>query len=104
MQANTAINSTFGMVCVLTLATILLASSPVYAQINTPMGAVLCQMVEMTGGNFFRGLSTLAVVVVGIGATLGKVSWGLAITVAVGISVVGNAYGIAGLLGVGASC
>jgi type IV secretory pathway VirB2 component (pilin) len=37
-----------------------------------------------------RGLATLAICIVGVGALLGKVSWGMAITVAIGISIVFN--------------
>jgi len=56
---------------------------------DSPMGFVLCSVAKwIIYGNLGRGLATLAIVVVGVGATLGKVSWGLAITVAVGISVV----------------
>src|SRR5687768_15476777 len=70
--------------------------------IATPMGAVLCTIVYFVYGNLGRGLATLAVIIVGAGATLGKVSWGLAITVAIGISVIFNASGIVGqLTGVG---
>lgn len=57
----------------------------------TPMGTVLCDIVYMIYGNLGRGLATLAIIIVGVGATLGKVSWGLAITVAIGISVIANA-------------
>jgi type IV secretory pathway VirB2 component (pilin) len=35
-----------------------------------------------------RAIAVLSVIVVGIGATLGKVSWGLALTVGTGIATV----------------
>lgn len=65
---------------------------------DTPMGIVLCNIVDFIYGNMGRGLATIAIIVVGVGATLGKVSWGLAITVAVGISVIFNAPTIADAL------
>lgn len=68
---------------------------------TTPMGNVLCTVVQMIYGNLGRGLATLAIIIVGVGATLGKVSWGLAITVAVGISIIFNASTIANMMGVG---
>lgn len=52
---------------------------------------ILCDVADMVMGNLGRGLATCAVLVIGVGATLGKVPWGLAITVAVGISVIFNA-------------
>lgn len=67
--------------------------------IDTPMGTVLCNIVEMVYGNLGRGLATLAVIIIGVGATLGKTSWGLALTVAVGIAVIFNAHIVVGYLG-----
>ena len=68
---------------------------------NSAMGSALCHIVLIVYGNLGRGLATLAVVVIGVGATLGKASWGLAITVAVGIAVVFNAHTVVGYLGAG---
>ncbi len=68
---------------------------------QTAMGNVLCKVVDMVYGNLGRGLATLAVSIIGVGATLGKVSWGLAITVGVGISVIFNAENIVDLLDAG---
>ncbi len=65
---------------------------------TTPMGTVLCTVVDFIYGNMGRGLATLAIVTLGVGALLGKTSWGMAITVGVGISVIFNAETIASLL------
>ncbi|MFO0389649.1 MAG: TrbC/VirB2 family protein [Alphaproteobacteria bacterium] len=92
------------------LATVTLLALAIYAVLitpamaTTPMGTVLCNIVGMFTGNLGRGLSTLAVLVVGVGATLGKVSWGLAITVAVGIAVIMNATTVAGAVGGFSGC
>lgn len=64
-----------------------LSAEPASAQ-QSPMGNVICMIIGVIYGNLGRGLSVLAVIVVGIGATLGKVSWGLAMTVAVGVGTV----------------
>jgi len=64
------------------------------APADTPMGTVLCAVIGFVYGNMGRGLATLAIIIIGVGATLGKVSWGLAITVGVGISIIFNADGI----------
>ena len=66
---------------------------------NTPMGNVLCNIVFMVYGNLGRGLACLAVIIIGVGATLGKTSWGLAMTVGVGIAVIFNAEAVVGYLG-----
>jgi type IV secretory pathway VirB2 component (pilin) len=82
-------------------AVIALWPSEALAQVNTPMGAVLCSVVAMIYGNLGRGLATLAIIVVGIGATLGKTSWAMATTVGVGIAVIFNAHLIVGALNAG---
>lgn len=81
---------------------LLLISQAAYAQ-NSPMADVLCSIMGMIYGNLGRGLSTLAVVVIGVGATLGKTTWGLAMTVAIGVAVIFNAGYIVTLLGMGGS-
>ena len=69
------------------------------AQVGTgplsPMGGVLCGLLGMVYGNFGRALITLAVVSLGVGALLGKVSWGLAIMIAVGVGLIFGAPTIA---------
>jgi len=85
-----------------TVFMLLMISAAHAASVNTPMGDVLCTIVDMVYGNLGRGLATLAVVIIGVGATLGKTSWGLALTVAVGIAVIFNAATVVGYLGSGA--
>ena len=74
------------MLCLAVAFAIAIFILPGYAHAGA-INTVLCSIVNMVMGTMGRALATLAIIVVGIGATLGKVSWGLAITVAVGISV-----------------
>lgn len=67
---------------------------------TTPMADVLCDVVDWFHGNLGRGLATLAVITIGVGAMLGKTSWGMALTVAVGISVIFGAEELVRLLGI----
>lgn len=71
-------------------ASLLLLPAPAYAQI----GDLLCDVWWMLQGDLGRGLATLAVAALGIGAMLGKVSWGMAIMVAVGVAVLFGANDI----------
>lgn len=64
----------------------------------SPMGAVLCYVIGVILGNFGRALATIAIISLGIGAMLGKVSWGLAITVTVGVAVLFGSIGIAKIM------
>lgn len=66
--------------------------------IPTPMSNVLCDVVGFFHGNMGRGLASLAVIMVGVGALLGKVSWVMAVTVGIGISVMFGANALTCLL------
>ena len=72
-----------------------------FATNNTPMGNVLCTAVGWFTGNTGKGLATIAITVIGIGALLGKVSWGMAMIVGVGVAIVFGAAGIVGAMGAG---
>lgn len=82
----------------LAFCTVVIAACDAPNGTNTPMGEVLCDVVGFIYGNLGRGLATIAVIVLGIGALLGKTSWGIAITVSIGISVIFNAELIGSLL------
>lgn len=55
---------------------------------NTPIGSVFCKVSGWFTGNTGKGLATIAVTIIGIGALLGKVSWGMALIVGLGIALV----------------
>jgi len=50
----------------------------------------LCTVAITAQNSVATGIAYIGVLIVGIGATLGKVSWTVAITVAVGISIMLN--------------
>lgn len=90
---------TLAVVCVVFLS---LIPDLAYAA-NTPMGKVLCTMVNWLTGNTGKGLATIAITIVGIGALLGKVSWGMAIIVGIGVAIVFGAAGIVNAMNAGAT-
>lgn len=53
----------------------------------SPMEQVLCSILLLIVGDVGRGVATLAVMSLGIGAMMGKVSWGQALTVVSGIGI-----------------
>jgi type IV secretory pathway VirB2 component (pilin) len=69
---------------------------------DTRMGNVLCTVVQWFTGNTGKGLATIAITVIGIGALLGKVSWGMAIIVGIGVAIVFGAASIVSTMGAGA--
>lgn len=66
------------------------------------MGDVLCYVLfDILRGSAAPGLASIAVSAVGVAAAMGKASWGLAMTVAVGIGAVIGCANIVWYLGMG---
>jgi type IV secretory pathway VirB2 component (pilin) len=69
------------------------------------IGNTLCKVVERLKGKIGRGIATIAVVFLGIGLFLGKLSWGLAVAIGIGIGGIFGANQIVAWLGSGdATC
>lgn len=65
------------------------------------IGRTLCTVVEWFTGPVGQGIATLAIIVIGVGALMGKVSWGMAIIVGIGVAVIFGAPAIVSELGTG---
>ena len=70
---------------------------------DTRMGNVLCSVARWFTGNTGKGLATIAITVIGVGALLGKVSWGMAMIVGIGVAIVFGAAQIVNTMGAGGS-
>lgn len=73
---------------------------PAFATL-TPMGEVLCIILGMLTTGVAKGLATIGICVMGVAAILGKASWGMAITIGVGIAVMMGSVNIVFDLGLG---
>ncbi|MGE3713719.1 MAG: TrbC/VirB2 family protein [Alphaproteobacteria bacterium] len=80
-------------------AVIIMVPDFAIAQTNTPMGRVLCTVTAWFTGNTGKGLATIAVTIIGIGALLGKVSWGMAIIVGIGVAIIFGAGQLVNAMG-----
>ncbi len=67
---------------------------PTEAHATTTIGDVLCGVVDWFTGSVGQGIATLAIIVIGVGALMGKVSWGMAIIVGIGVAVIFGAPSI----------
>jgi type IV secretory pathway VirB2 component (pilin) len=67
------------------------------------IGVVMCNWIrsEMFTGSLGKAIATIGVLIVAVGAALGKVSWTMAVTVACGIAAMFGARAIAGSFGGG---
>lgn len=70
----------------------------------TALTNVLCGVVGWFQGPVGAGIATLAIIIIGVGALLGKVSWGMAIIVGIGVAIVFGAGSIVEALGGENSC
>ncbi len=71
---------------------------------STILGGLLCGVAAWFTGSVGQGIATLAIIVIGIGALMGKVSWGMAIIVGLGVAVIFGAPQIVQELGGGSGC
>jgi type IV secretory pathway VirB2 component (pilin) len=84
-------------------AACLLLTAPAFAAYDS-ITWVLCGIVNQEiMGNIGRGLATLGILSIAAGAIVGKVSWGTAVTVVIGIGILFGANHIAAVI-VGADC
>lgn len=67
------------------------------------IGDLLCNVAYWFTGPVGSGIATLAIIVIGIGALMGKVSWGMAIIVGIGVAVIFGAPAIVNELNAGGS-
>jgi len=67
------------------------------------IAGTMCKITNALTGPIGKGIATIAVVVLGIGLFLGKLSWGLAMATAVGIGMIFSAGSIVNWLGGGTS-
>lgn len=80
----------FATYAMLLLPTDALAQGGGFGNGSTPdaLAEVLCNVVDWFTGPVGAGIATLAIIVIGIGALMGKVSWGMAIIVGLGVGVI----------------
>ncbi len=64
----------------------------------------LCEVIEWFTGPIGKAIATLAIIIIGVGALMGKVSWGMAIIVGLGVAVIFGAPQIVEELGGGSGC
>ncbi len=60
---------------------------------------IFCNMLGWFTGPVGKGIATLAIIILGIGALFAKVSWGMTMVVAVGVAMVFGSTGIVSALG-----
>lgn len=90
----------FVMLCAMATAFCLGGSDAAFAQFTAPCAFI---WANMSNGGVVPAIASIGVIMLGVGAILGKVSWGMAVLVAVGIAVIFGYGAIVTTLG-GAGC
>lgn len=105
MQVTLGKEKTMSLVMAM-VATYAAALLPMDALAGEPSALVdvLCNVVSWFTGSIGAGIATLAIIVIGIGALMGKVSWGMAIIVGLGVGIVFGAPTIVAALGGTSTC
>lgn len=62
---------------------------------DTVIAQVFCNVIKWFTGTTGKGVATIAIIVIGVGALMGKVSWGMAIIVGIGVALI---FGAASLV------
>jgi type IV secretory pathway VirB2 component (pilin) len=66
---------------------------------NSALDNLFCNFLSWIDGPIGKALATLAIVIVGIGALMGKISWGMAMIVGIGVALIFGAASIVVALG-----
>lgn len=82
------------------LALIALLPEASFAQTDpNPIANAVCKVVQELNGPVGRGIAMVAVIFLGFSLFMGKVSWGLAISLGIGIAAIFGAGDIVKLMG-----
>ena len=103
MKTQTKDLSLAWQICLMVMLSVVAIAVPQLALASivsgSPMSNALCTAATWITGNTGRGIATIGITVIGIGALLGKVSWGMAMIVGVGVAIVFGSTAIVRLLG-----
>jgi len=93
------------LVAVTVGASMLSSAAMAVAGDSNAIEQVFCNVVLILTGTTGKAIATVAVIAVGVGALLGKISWGMALIVALGVALIfGAASIVLALGGTGSAC
>lgn len=88
--------------CLMLSAFMLLTIGTVDAYAGGALGTAMCQIpVSVISTSLGRAIATIGIIILGVMATLGRITWTQAVVVGVGISVIFGAAALAGTLSMG---
>ena len=91
----------FFTTCFFAALIMLVSTDASYATDYTTVESTLCKLLELLTGALGKAIAAFAIMFIGVSLFMGKVSWGLAISTAIGIGAIFGAAGIVETLGGG---
>lgn len=88
LKADRAMSRQLMLAFALTALVIMLPDLASAATYGNSFEEVFCKIIGLFTGTTGKALATIGVTIIGIGALLGKVSWGMALIVGIGIAIV----------------
>jgi type IV secretory pathway VirB2 component (pilin) len=78
------------LIAICLMAIVIMSSDSVFAAAsdNDVIGSTLCSLVNKLSGSIAKAIATMAILAVGIGMFMGKLSWGTAALTAAGVGVI----------------
>ena len=94
-----AMRNTLVLCFMMCLFGLLVSPTSAFAAANPPdITGVLCRAIEELTGPIGKAIAALIIISLAIALFLGKVTWGVAIAVAVGMGLLFGATGVVGML------
>ncbi len=87
------------LVFAVVLGTMMIPMEAFATAAGNPIQDVMCNVVIFMTSTTGKAIATIAIIVVGLGALMGKISWGMALIVALGVALVFGAGKIVEALG-----
>lgn len=89
--------------CLALCAVMVLAMGASNAFAAAGLGNAICTIpTAVITGNIGRGIATIGIIILGVMATLGRITWTQAMVVGIGIAVIFGAAALAGMIAMGA--
>ncbi len=85
------------------MLSVFFSSEAAFANNTDAITQVLCNVVNQLSGGIGKAIATIAIIVLGIGLFIGKLSWPLAIATAIGIGMIFGASSIVNWISSGTS-
>ena len=90
-----SVSKNFICLTLMSFAAYVMMSDAAFADTYTQVEVTLCKVLELLTGVIGKAIAAFAIIFIGVSLFMGKVSWGLAISTALGIGAI---FGAAGLV------